>query len=113
MGTEDDMSPIVHEIRHGLTLEQAKRAAHRALEEYLARYSTRGLTANWSSDARAELALSTKGLQCQAVVDVLDEVLRVEATVPMVLLPLKSIAVATAEREAQRWIAKAKAETAG
>lgn len=107
------MSQITHEIRHGLTLEQAKRAARLALDHYLARYSTRGFTANWSSDVRAELAFASRGLQVQAVVDVLDDVLRVAAEVPLALRPLKSIAVATAEREAQRWIEKAKAETAG
>ncbi|MET0385644.1 MAG: polyhydroxyalkanoic acid system family protein [Polyangiales bacterium] len=106
------MSQITHEIRHGLTLEQAKRAAHRALDEYIARYKTRGFTASWATDTRAELKFAAKGLEVDAVVDVLDDVLRVEANVPLVLRPLKSIAIATAEREAQRWITKAKAETA-
>jgi hypothetical protein len=104
------MAHISHEIVHGLTLEQAKRTAHQALEQYLERYRTRGLSGRWSSSTRAELAYASAGMQVKAVVDVLSDVLRVEAQVPFMLRPFKPQAVAALEDEARKWIERAKTE---
>lgn len=104
------MSHLTHEIRHGLTIEQATRAAHLALDEYLARYASRGLTGTWSGDTRAEIAFATKGVHVTATVDVLPDVLRVQADVPFVLRMFKGQAIAAVEREANKWIDKVKAD---
>jgi len=106
------MSHVTHEIRHGLTLEQAKRAAQLALDEYLSRYSARGLSGQWSTDTRAEVTFVAKGVQVSAVVDVLPDVLRVEAKVPFLLRAFKSQAVTVVEREVHKWLDKVKAEPA-
>ena len=104
------MSHITHDIRHGLSLEQAKRVAHSALDDYLARYGSRGFTARWSSETRAELEVAVKGVHLAAIVDVLPEVLRVDAKVPLVLRAFKGTAIATVEREVQKWLHRAKSE---
>jgi hypothetical protein len=106
------MSQISHEIRHGLPQADAKRAAQRAMDEYLSRYADRGMTAHWSSETRAEIKLAVRGVHVEATVDVLPEVLRVEASVPLLLRPFKGAAIAAVEREAQKWIAEVKAEAA-
>jgi len=104
------MSHITHDIRHGLTLDQAKRMAHVALDEYLARYASRGLTARWASDTRVELEVAVKGVRLAAAVDVLADVLRVDAKVPFVLRAFKGTAITYIEREAQKWIERARTE---
>ena len=104
------MSHMTHEIRHGLTIEQATRAAHLALDEYLTRYAARGLTGSWSGDTRAQIAFAAKGVHVSAVVDVLPDVLRVQADVPFVLRVFKAQALSAVEREAHKWIDKVKAE---
>lgn len=104
------MSHISHDIRHGLTLDQAKRLAHTALDEYVARYASRGLTARWASDTRAELQVAVKGVHLEAAVDVLSDVLHVDAKVPLVLRAFKGTAITYIEREAQKWIERARSE---
>jgi putative polyhydroxyalkanoate system protein len=104
------MSHITHEIRHGLTLDQAKNVAHTALADYLARYASRGLSASWSSDTRAELQVAVRGVHIEATVDVQPDTLRVDAKVPLVLRAFKGAAITAIEREAKKWIDKAKAE---
>jgi len=101
---------MTHEIRHGLTVEQASRAAHLALDEYLARYASRGLTGSWSGDTRAEIAFAAKGMHVTATVEILADVLRVEANVPFVLRVFKTQAISAVEREAHKWIDQVKAE---
>jgi hypothetical protein len=101
---------MTHEIPHGLTLEQATRAAHLALDEYLGKYAARGLEGRWSNKTRAELSFASAGVSVQAVVDVLPNVLRVEANIPLMLRPFKAKAIAAIEREARKWIDKVKAE---
>ena len=107
------MSHITHEIRHGLTFDQAKSLARTALDDYLARYASRGLSARWSSDTRVELQVAVRGVHLEATVDVLTDSLRVDAKVPLVLRAFKGAAIAAIEREAKKWIDKAKAESAG
>lgn len=104
------MSQMTHDITHGLTLEQATRAAHAALDEYLERFAQRGLTGQWVSDTRAELAFAQAGMNVKATVDVLPDKLRVEADIPLLLRPFKAQALAAVDREAQKWIDKIKAE---
>lgn len=98
------MAQITHEIRHGLSIDQAKQAAKLALADYQRRYADKGLDARWISDVRAEIEFSAKGAKVQAVVDVLPDVLKVDAKVPFVLRPFKSVAVNAVEQEAQKWI---------
>lgn len=104
------MSHITHEIRHGLTLDQAKRVAHAALDDYMARYESRGLTATWASDTRAQVHVAVKGVHVEATVDVQPDALRVDAQVPLVLRAFKGAAIAAIERETQKWIDKVKSE---
>ena len=107
------MSHITHEIRHGLTLDQAKTLARTALDDYLARYGSRGLSARWSSETRAELQVAVRGVHLEATVDVEADTVRVDAKVPLVLRAFKGVAVTAIEHEAKKWIDKAKAETPG
>jgi hypothetical protein len=102
------MAHITHEIRHGLSLDQAKRAADLALTEYQQRFAARGLSARWISDTRAEIEYSAKGAKVEATVDVLPTVLRIDAKVPLLLRPFKSAAISAVEREVQRFIEQAR-----
>lgn len=98
------MAKITHEVTHGLNLEQAKEVANLALDHYVKRYGERGLVASWASDTRADVSVSVKGADVHATVDVLPSVLRIEATVPLLLRAFKSIAVAKIDSEVKRWI---------
>lgn len=98
------MAHITHDIPHGLSLDQAKRAADMALTEYRERFAAKGLSARWISDTRAEIEFSAKGARVEATVDVLPSVLRIDAKVPLLLRPFKSAAVSAVEREVQRFI---------
>jgi hypothetical protein len=98
------MAHIKHDIHHGLSVDQAKQAAQLALQEYTQRYADKGLNVRWTSDTRAEIEFTIKGTNVQALVDVLPEVLRVDAQVPFVFVPFKGLAVKAVETEAQKWI---------
>jgi hypothetical protein len=98
------MAHVKHDIRHGLSVEKAKQAATLALQEYQQRYADKGLNARWTSDTRAEVEFTAKGTKVQAVVDVLPDVLRVDAQIPFVFVPFKSMAIKAVETEAQKWI---------
>ena len=106
------MAQITHELEHGLTQGQAKQAAQLALEHYLERYGSRGLSARWVSDLRAEIEVSVKGASVRASVDVLPAVLRIEVEVPLLLRPFKAVTVAKVESEARRWIAQVQSSPA-
>ncbi|HET6338367.1 MAG TPA: polyhydroxyalkanoic acid system family protein [Polyangiales bacterium] len=98
------MAHVKHDIRHGLSVDQAKKAAQLALQDYSKRFAEKGLRAHWTSDTRAEVEFTAKGTKVQAIVDVLPDVLRVDAQVPFVFVPFKGMAVKAVETEAQKWI---------
>lgn len=100
------MAHIKHDIHHGLSVDQAKQAAQLALQAYTQRYADKGLSARWTSDTRAEIEFTAKGTKVQAIVDVLPDVLRVDAQVPFVFVPFKGMAVKAVETEAQKWISQ-------
>jgi hypothetical protein len=98
------MAHVKHDIHHGLSVDQAKQAAQLALQEYSKRFANKGLQARWTSDTRAEVEFTAKGTRVQAIVEVLPDVLRVDAQVPFVFVPFKGMAVKAVETEAQKWI---------
>jgi hypothetical protein len=102
------MSHVKLAVQHGLTLDQAKAAARLAVEHYLGRFGERGLSIDWLDDAHLTISAAVRGAKVRASVAILASSLQIEADVPMLLLPFKSVAAAAIERETQRWAAEAR-----
>jgi hypothetical protein len=102
------MSHVKLAVQHGLTLDQAKGAARLAVEHYLGRFGGRGLSIDWLDDTHLKISAAVRGAKVQASVAILASSLQIEADVPLLLLPFKSVAAAAIERETQRWAAQAR-----
>jgi hypothetical protein len=102
------MSHVKLAVQHGLTLDQAKAAARLAVEHYLGRFGERGLSIDWLDDTHLTISAAVRGAKVRASVAILASSLQIEADVPMLLLPFKSVAAAAIERETQRWAAEAR-----
>jgi hypothetical protein len=104
------MAHVKLDVEHGLTLEQAQGAARYAVDHYLARFGEHGLKLEWLDDTHVKVDAAVRGAQVHGTVTVLAQTLHIEADVPMLLLPFKSVAAAAVERETQRWAAHAKTD---
>jgi len=102
------MANLTLEVPHGLDQAQAKQAAELALAHYLARYASHGLSARWSSDTRADIEVTLRGVHLRGFVEILPAQLRLTADVPLLLRPFKGIASAAIERETKRWVEQIK-----
>ena len=102
------MSHVKLAVEHGLTLEQAQSAVRLAVDHYLRRFGERGLAIDWLDDTHLRIVAAVRGTKVRASVAILASSLQIEADVPLLLLPFKSIATAAIERETQRWAAEAR-----
>jgi hypothetical protein len=102
------MSHVKLAVDHGLTLEQAQNAARLAVDHYLGRFGERGLSIEWLDHAHLKVDAHVRGAHVRGKVAILASSLQIEADVPMLLLPFKSLATAAIQRETQRWAAQAR-----
>jgi hypothetical protein len=97
-----------HVVTHDLGQEQAKRVADEAFASYKSRYAQYKPTASWTSDRKANISFSLKGMSMTGVVEVTATTIEMDLDVPFMLRPFKNVALNVIEEEIKKWIAKAK-----
>jgi hypothetical protein len=97
------MPHVKLDVDHALALDQAKHAAKLAVDHYASKFADRGLQISWIDDSHLNLDVTVRGSQVHGSVAILPSTLHIEADVPLLLLPFKSIAASAIEREAARW----------
>jgi hypothetical protein len=106
------MPHVKLDVDHALALEQAKQAAKLAVDHYAAKFADRGLQITWVDDTHLNLDVTVRGSKVHGSVVILPSTLHIEADVPLLLLPFKSLAASAIEREAARWGALARTGSA-
>ena len=97
-----------HSVPHDLGKEAAKRAAVAAFKAYGERYAKYSPTATWTSDDRADISFTAKGITLKGVLEVKDKSIDMDLDVPFLLRPFKDKALGAVDREIGAWIDKAR-----
>jgi hypothetical protein len=97
-----------HSVPHDLGKEAAKRVATAAFDAYRAQYAKYNPTANWTSDSRADISFTAKGITLKGVLEVQPNSIDMDLDVPFLLRPFKAKAMSAIEGEITDWIGKAK-----
>jgi hypothetical protein len=98
-----------HAIKHGLSHDQAKAAAKSAADAYAQKLAKYSPTLAWQGDSKLSVAFTAKGISLQGQLSIEPDRYVISMDVPFLLRPFKSMAMPLIEKEAQTWIAKAKA----
>ncbi len=97
-----------HGVPHDLGMEQAKKAAQAAFASYSERFAKYRPTATWTTDDRAEVSFTVKGVTLRGVLEVRPTSIDMDLDVPFLLRPFKDRALGAVDQEINRWIEKAK-----
>jgi hypothetical protein len=97
-----------HSVRHGLGKEGAKRAVVAAFSSYAERFAKYQPVATWTSDDRAEVSFSAKGITLGGSLVIGENTIDLDLDVPFLLRPFKDKAVSAVEKEIGAWVDKAK-----
>lgn len=98
-----------HDIPHELDIDLAKLAAQKAEVAYAERFAEYDFKSNWVSDYRVELSFAVMGKRLDGALNVKENKLALELDVPFMFRPFQNKAIDLIEREAKKWLAKAKA----
>lgn len=96
-----------HSIHHGLNKDLARKATHKAFESYKQRFAKYDPTVDWSTEDRANVSFSAKGVTLEGNIEITDSDVNLELNVPFILKPFKKKAVGVIEDEIQKWVKKA------
>jgi hypothetical protein len=97
-----------HSVPHSLGKENAKKAALAALAAYAERYAQYKPTATWTTDDRADVSFTAKGITLHGVLEVRESTIDMDLDIPFLLRPFKDKALGAVEREIARWVDKTK-----
>jgi hypothetical protein len=97
-----------HKIPHGLDKELARKATHKAIETYKARFQQYNPEAKWTTEDRCNVSFSAKGIKLDGVLEIAENDVVLDLEVPLLLRPFRGKAVAIIEEEIQEWVKKAK-----
>jgi hypothetical protein len=97
-----------HSVSHDLGKEAAKQAVLAAFAAYRERFAKYDPTATWTSDDRADVSFTAKGITLKGVVQVHAGSVDLDVDIPFLLRPFKDKALGAVEREVGRWIDKAR-----
>lgn len=97
-----------HSIKHDLSPDLARKATKAAFNEYIKRFPEYKPTANWVSDARAEISFDAKVRMLNGSIELKPSEIQLELDVPFVLRAFSGRAIKVIEEEIQEWIGKAK-----
>lgn len=100
---------VKHDIRHDLELNLAKLAARKAVEAYGERFADYDFHSRWIDETKVELSFAVAGKRLDGNILVRTDALALSLDVPFVFRVFKNKAIDIIEREAKKWIAKAKA----
>lgn len=98
-----------HVIKHDLSPELAKRATEAAFATYAERFANYNPTADWSSDTKADISFSAKGVKITGSFELHPGEIEMNLKVPFLLKPFTGRAVRVVEESIQEWVEKAKA----
>lgn len=98
-----------HSVPHDLDRPLAKRAVEAAIAHYRGALGKYAPQAAWRDEWSVEVSFHAAGMTLAGVVEIGPRAVDLDLDVPFVLRPLRSRATAIIEREAARWVAKAKA----
>ncbi|AKT37521.1 uncharacterized protein CMC5_016620 [Chondromyces crocatus] len=98
-----------HVVNHDLDPETARRVTDKAFSSYKDRFADYNPTLNWSSEKRAEVGFSAKGIQLKGAFELSPGKIEMDLDVPFLLRPFKGKAIEVIDQEIKRWIGEAKA----
>jgi hypothetical protein len=98
-----------HAIKHGLSHDQAKAAAKSAIDAYSQKLAKYAPKIAWQGENKVSIAFTAKGIGMEGGLSIEPDRFVISFDVPFLMRPFKSKAIEVVEREAQSWIAKAKA----
>ncbi len=98
-----------HVVHHGLGLDTARKVADAAFGSYKERFAKYDPRVNWTSDRRAQITFTVKGISLEGVLEVDEKDIQMDLDVPFLLRPFKGKAIGVIEEEINKWVAKAKA----
>lgn len=99
---------VKHDIPHDLEIEQAMLAARKAVEAYSERFDGYDFRSRWVSDRLVELSFAIAGKRMDGNLEVRASALALSLEVPFVFRMFKGKAIGIIEREAKKWIEKAR-----
>lgn len=97
-----------HSVPHDLDPETARRVAEKAWASYQQRFSEYSPTINWTSQQRAEVGFSAKGINLKGALELKPGEIELDLDVPFLLRPFKGKAISVIEEEIKKWIGVAK-----
>jgi hypothetical protein len=98
-----------HSVSHDLGKDQALKVTQAAWKSYSERFAKYHPTCNWTSQYRAAIGFTAKGMSLKGELDVGERSIDLDLDVPFLLKPFKSMALDVVEQEIKLWIAKSKA----
>jgi hypothetical protein len=97
-----------HRVPHDIGLDAARKATEAAWNSYSQRFSKYTPTCTWSSDGRADIGFTAKGVKLRGTIEVLQDGIDIDLDVPLLLRPFKGTAISVIEDEINKWIRKSK-----
>jgi hypothetical protein len=97
-----------HSVPHDIGKDLAKKATLAAFAAYQERFAKYNPTATWTTDDRAQISFTAKGITLKGLLEVTPKSIDIDIDVPFLLRPFKSVAQDAVEREITRWVEKAK-----
>jgi hypothetical protein len=99
---------VKHDIRHDLDMDTAKLAARKAVEAYGERFADYDFRSRWVDDTLVELSFAVAGKRLDGNMRVRSDALALSLDVPFVFRVFKNRAIDIIEREARKWIDRAR-----
>ncbi len=96
-------------IKHNLSIEQARKVTEKAFESYAVRFAKYHPAAQWTGENVAHVSFEAKGVRLEGNISLRKGEIELEMHVPVIFIPLRSMAMEIIEEEIQGWITKAEA----
>ncbi|HSC86007.1 MAG TPA: polyhydroxyalkanoic acid system family protein [Polyangiaceae bacterium] len=96
-----------HSVPHTVGKETARKVARSAFDSYKARFAEFSPQTNWTSDDKADIGFTVKGMTLKGSVQVTDKTIDMDLDVPFLLKPFQGTAIKVIEGEIQNWLGKA------
>jgi hypothetical protein len=100
---------VKHSVSHTIGKEKAIAATRAAFEAYQAKFEKYDPKAEWVADDKAQISFKAKGVSLSGSIEVKDASVDMDLEVPFLLRAFQGKAMATIEKEIQKWISKAQA----
>ena len=111
LNVRDELAKIAmkNTIKHTLSNELARKATEKAFQSYAERFAKYHPAAQWTSENVAHVSFQAKGVHLEGNISLRKGAIDLEMHVPVIFMPLRSMAMEIIEEEIHKWIAKAEA----